>query len=445
MKEKGFRNFITIWVGQFVSLFGSGMTSFALIIWIYQQTESPTALALAAFFSRVPLLIFGPISGALADRFSRKGLLIVSDALAGLATLSLLLVHQSGSLSIWHIYIAVVISGIADSIQVPALMGSITLMVPKSQYGRASGLQSLAGTASSIFAPLAAAGLLAFSTLREILWIDLLSFGLAIVSLLITFIPQPDSSEVGNKAQGTFLQDMVFGFKFILERPSLLGLQSVWMSANFLATIGNVLVAPLVLARTGGDNLVLSGVEAILSAGAVAGGILISVWGGPKKKVRGALISMALCAVLGRICFGFGRNLSTWIPGAFFMFFFIPILNGCLAPIWLSKVPPDVQGRVMSARLTLSRSMVPLGTLLAGPLAEYIFEPALMPNGSLVPLFGILTGTGPGTGMSVIIILTGILMLGLTIFGLSIPAIRDAETLLVDCTGPEKLEPVPEC
>lgn len=445
MREKGFHNFITIWFGQFVSLFGSGMTSFALTIWIYQQTESPTALALAAFFSRAPMLIFGPISGALADRYSRKGLLIISDAMAGLATLALLLVDQSGSLDIWHIYLAVIISGIADSIQVPALIGSVTLMVPKAQYGRASGLQSLAGTASSIFAPLAAAGILAFTSLREILWIDLGSFGLAILTLSITTIPQPDSSEVGNKAQGTFLQDILYGFKFILNRPSLLGLQSIWMSANFLATIGNVLVAALVLARTGGDNLVLSGVEAILGAGAVAGGILISTWGGPKKKVRGALISMALCAVLGRICFGFGRDFSTWIPGAFFMFFFIPILNGCLAPIWLSKVPPDVQGRVMSARITLSRSMVPLGTLVAGPLAEYFFEPALMANGLLAPIFGRLTGTGPGTGMSMMIIVTGLLMLGLTTLGLSIPAIRDAETLLADCPAPEDLEPVPEC
>jgi DHA3 family macrolide efflux protein-like MFS transporter len=439
MKEKGFRNFITIWLGQFVSLFGSGMTSFALIIWIYQQTESPTALALAAFFSRAPMLIFGPISGALADRFSRKGLLIVSDSLAGLATLVLLLVHQSGSLALWHIYAAIVISGIADSIQVPALMGSITLMVPKSQYGRASGLQSLAGTASSIFAPLAAAGLLAFSSLQEILWIDLGSFVLAILTLSITFIPQPAASEAGNQARGTFLQDILFGFKFILERPSLLGLQSIWMSANFLATIGNVLLAPLVLSRTGGDTLALSGVEAILSAGAVAGGILISAWGGPKNKVQGALISMALCGGLGRVCFGFGRDIVTWIPGAFFMFFFIPILNGCLAPVWLSKVPADVQGRVMSARITLSRSMVPLGTLLAGPLAEFVFEPAMDSGGLFARVFGNIVGTGPGTGMSVIIIFTGLLLLGLTALGFLIPAIRDAETLLADPETRENL------
>ena len=432
MRIKGFRGFLTIWMGQFASIFGSGMTSFALTIWIYQQTKSPTTLALSTFFATFPMLIFGPVSGALADRFSRKKLLIASDTMAAVATLGMLITYQTGYLKIWHIYIAVAISGIADSIQVPALMGSVTLMVPKNQYSRASGLQELAGTASSIFSPVAAASLLAFTDLREILWIDLGSFGLAVISLIVTHIPQPVRTDVGKAAQGTFFQDVLYGFKYILARPSLRGLQATWMSANLFATTGNVLIAALVLARTGGDQFVFSGVEAILSAGAVIGGIVISAWGGPKRKVRGALISMALCGLLGRVVFGLGSSFITWIPGALFVFFFIPILNGCLAPIWLSKVPPDVQGRVMSARITLSRSMIPVGTLIAGPLAEKIFEPAMMPGGVFAPIFGKLVGTGPGAGMSLMFIITGILLVGLAPIGFSISAIRDAKSLLPD-------------
>lgn len=423
---------MAIWVGQFVSLFGSGMTSFALTIWVYQQTESPTALALSAFFGTVPMLVFGPIAGALTDRWPRKFLLIASDSTAGLATLVLLGIYLTGNLEIWHIYIAVLLNGIADSIQVPALMGSITLMVPKEHYSRASGMQELAGTASSIFAPIAAASLLAFTDLREILWLDLGTFVLAIITLSIAYIPQPAETEVGKAAQDSFFQDVFYGFKFILALPSLRGLQATWMSANLFATTGNVLIAALILARTSGDQFVLSGVEAIMSAGAVIGGIVISIWGGPKRKVRGALISMALCGLLGRVLFGLGRDFITWIPGAFFIFFFIPILNGCLAPIWLSKVPPDVQGRVMSARITLSRSMIPLGTLIAGPLAEQVFEPSMIDGGTLVPVFGWLVGTGPGAGMALLFMLTGVLILMLTPLGLSIPAIRDAETLLPD-------------
>jgi hypothetical protein len=349
-----------------------------------------------------------------------------------MATFVLLIIYQTGKLEIWHVYVAVILSGIADSIQVPALMGSITLMVPNKHYSRASGLQELAGTASSIFAPVTAAGLLAFTDLREILWIDLATFGLAILSLAVVHIPQPAETEVGKAAKGSFFEDILYGFRFIMIRPSLRGLQAIWMSANLLATTGNVLIGALILARTGADRLVLGGVEAIMSAGAVAGGILISIWGGPKRKVRGALYSMALCGLFGRVLFGLGRDFITWIPGAFFVFFFIPILNGCLAPIWLSKVPPDVQGRVMSARITLSRAMIPLGTLIAGPLAEQVFEPAMLAGGALTPLFGQLIGIGPGAGMSVLFILTGILIFGLAPLGFVIRAVWETETLLPD-------------
>ena len=427
---KGFRGFLTIWAGQFASLFGSGMTSFALTIWVFQKTESPTALAISAFFATFPMLIFGPLSGALADRFSRKFLLIASDSLAGIATLGMLIIDHMGNLEIWHIYIVGVIIGIADSVQVPALMSSMTLLVPKKHYSRASGMQELAGTASSIFAPIAAAGFLAIADLREILMIDLATFGLAVITISIVYIPQPSETEVGKAAGGNLLEDMFYGFKFIISRPSFRGLQSIWMSANLFATIGNVLIPAIVLARTGGDQFTLSGIEALLSIGAVIGGIIISVWGGPKQKVRYALISMALCGLLGRVIFGLGYDLFTWIPGAFFFYFFIPILNGCLAPVWLSKVPPDVQGRVLSARITLSRLMIPLGTLIAGPLAEEVFEPAMMPGGLLVPIFQKFVGTGSGAGMSLLTLLTGILIAGLTPVGLAIPVIRDAESLL---------------
>jgi len=222
--------------------------------------------------------------------------------------------------------------------------------------------------------------------------------------------------------------------------PSFRGLQAIWMSANLFGTTGNVLISALILARTGGDQIVLSGVEVILSVGAVVGGIVISTWGGPKKKIRGALISMALCGIFGRVLFGLGRDFVSWIPGAFLTFFFIPILNGCLAPVWLSKVPPDIQGRVMSARITLSRSMIPLGTLIAGPLAEKVFEPAMMSGGVMVPIFGKLVGTGPGAGMSLLFIMTGILIFGLTPLGFAVPAIRDAEILLPDYTAASKRE-----
>jgi DHA3 family macrolide efflux protein-like MFS transporter len=429
---QGFKGFLVIWFGQFASIFGSGMTSFTLTLWVFQETGSPTALALSVFFGTLPMLVFGPLSGVLVDRWSRKSLLIASDSLAGLATMGLLVVYLRGEMVLWHIYLVIFIAGVADSLQVPAFMGSITMLVPKKHYGRASGLYDLAATAASIFSPIAAAGLLAFTDLKDILLFDLCTFGLAILTLILVDIPQPVESDLGRQSKRSFRKDIAFGFKFILNRPSLRGLQSIWMVANLIGTATNVLIAAMILARTGGDEWVLSGVQAMLSAGAVIGGVLISIWGGPKRKVQGALLCMGLSAIFGRILFGFGRDFVTWIPGALGMFLFIPILNATLDSFWLAKVPPDVQGRVMSVRITASRSMIPLGTLIAGPLAEKIFEPSMMPDGVLAPILGNVLGTGPGVGMSLMFILMGILMLGLTAIGFTIPAIRDAEHLLPD-------------
>jgi MFS family permease len=437
---QGFKGFLVIWFGQCTSIFGSGMTGFTLTLWIFQKTGSPTALAVSALFGTLPMLVFGPLSGVLVDRWSRKTLLIVSDSLAGIATLGLLVIYLRGEMVLWHIYLVIFIAGVAESIQVPAFMGSITMMVPKKHYGRASGLYDLAATAASIFAPIAAAGLLAFTEIEDILLFDLATFGLAILTLIRVKIPQPVESDLGKQSKRSFWKDIAFGFKFILNRPSLRGLQSIWMVANLIGTAANVLLAAMILARTGSDEWVLSGVQAILSVGAVLGGILISAWGGPKRKVLGALGCMALSAIFGRILFGFGRDFVTWIPGALGMFFFIPILNATLDSFWLAKVPPDVQGRVMSVRITASRSMIPLGTLIAGPLAERLFEPLMMPNGGLAPILGPVLGMGPGAGMSLMFILTGILLLGLAAIGFAVPAIRNAERLIPDATVVAKTE-----
>jgi MFS family permease len=440
MKFRGFTGFVVIWIGQFASLFGSGLTRFALTIWIFKQTSSPTALTMTAFFGTLPMLALGPLGGALADRWDRKKVMILSDTLAGVATLSLLLVYLSGELALWHLFIAVFLSGVADTFQLPAFMGSITMMLPEKHYGRANGMRELAATASSIFAPIAAAALLAFIDLQEIFYIDLLTFGIAIFTIGITFIPQPEQTEIGETAKGNLWQDMVYGFKFILERPSLRSLQSLWMTTNLFGTMSNVLLAALVLARTNNDELVLGSIQAILSGGAVAGGLIISVWGGPKRKIPGVLLFLALGSLLGRVLFAFGRDFYSWIPGAFFMFFFVPLLNGTLASIWQTKVPPDVQGRVMSARITASRAMIPLGTLIAGPLAEQLFEPAMMPGGQLTSIFSGVVGIGPGAGMSVIILLTGLIMFALAPIGYAVPAIRNAEALLPTFNAQPKSE-----
>lgn len=145
-KPKGMTAFTIIWVGQLVSLMGSAMVQFAMGIWAWQKTGQATPLAMVGFFAFTPMIIVTPIAGVLVDRWNRKLVMALSDLGAGLATIFMLIFLLSDSMEMWHVYVAVAFAGIFGAFQWPAYSAAISLMIPKKQYGRASGLISLAQT-----------------------------------------------------------------------------------------------------------------------------------------------------------------------------------------------------------------------------------------------------------------------------------------------------------
>jgi len=188
MKISGFRGFLVVWLGQFVSIFGSALTRFALTIWIYRETGSATALALSGFFALVPLMILMPLGGAMADRWNRKKVLIASDMTSGCSTAALLILFFTGNLEIWHLYLANAVSSAAEAFQYPAFMAAMSMIVPKEHFSRANGMRDLARSASSIFAPLVAGALLAFISIGQVMAVDLATFAVAIFTLSIVQI-----------------------------------------------------------------------------------------------------------------------------------------------------------------------------------------------------------------------------------------------------------------
>ena len=139
-QPSGMRGFVVVWLGQVVSMLGTGMTNFALSFWIFQQTGEATALTWAIFFFMAPSVLFSPVAGAIVDRSNRKTIMIVSDLLAGIATIFLLVLLATDGLQIWHIYTANLLAGAANAFQFPAYSAAVTMMLPKEQYGRAAGL-----------------------------------------------------------------------------------------------------------------------------------------------------------------------------------------------------------------------------------------------------------------------------------------------------------------
>jgi len=426
----GMPAFTIIWLGQVISLIGTALFSFAIGIWLYQQTGLATTFTAMIFFSNIPRIILSPFAGVMVDRWNRKLTMMVSDLATGITTILILFLMWSGSLEIWHLYVLMAFSSAFESFQFPAFSSSITMLVEKKHFARTSAMLSLAEEGSRVLAPILAAALIVVIKLEGIILIDIITFIAAIGTLLLVPIPQPPQTETGKKARGGILSESGYGFRFFLANPSLLGLQINFLIVNLLA-MSTVLRTPMILARTGNDEVILGMVASVTAVGGVAGGLVMSIWGGPQRKILGVLGGLILVNV-GRAAMGLGREVIVWSISGFFVLFFIAVCNSSNQAIWQSKTPADVQGRVFAARRFTGQLTFPLAGLIAGPLTDRWFEPAMTVNGSLAPIFGGLVGTGPGAGMSLLILFAAVI--GIIVPGMSyaIPAFRNVEDIVPD-------------
>lgn len=435
-RPTGMSAFIVIWIGQIVSILASAMSQFGLSIWMYQQTQSATAMGLMQVFFITPFLIMSPIAGVMVDRYNRKLMMMVSDLTAVIATFGVFVLYASGHLQFWHLYIAAVMNGVGNTFQWPAYSAAISTMVPKEQLGRVNGLTALMEAGPGVLAPALAGALMPVVGLTGLLFFDFATFFIAIGALVVVAIPQPARTETGAQAdEGNLLQQATFGFKYIFARPSLLGLQLIFFCGNLFSGMSFTILAPMILARTSQNSLIFGTVESMLAAGGIIGGVIMSAWGGFKRRVHGVLLGWALTSI-GTVLLGMGQTLYLWIPAAIFVTLISPLINGSNQAIWQSKVAPDVQGRVFSARRLIAWLTNPVSPIIAGTLADFVLEPAmhstLRAQGTFANIFSGLVGRGPGAGMGLLMVFCG---LGAALVGLSgyfIPAIRNAEDLLPD-------------
>jgi MFS family permease len=280
-------------------------------------------------------------------------------------------------------------------------------MVPKEQYGRANGMMSLIEAGPGVVAPLLAGVLLPIIGLTGILFFDVVTFLLAIGALMIVHVPQPPRTQEGEQGKGSVWKEAAYGFQYIFARPSLLGLQMIFFVGNLFAGIGFTLLAPMVLSRTDNSSLMLGSVQTAGAIGGVVGGVLMSAWGGFKRRVHGVLIGWLIGGV-GTAILGLAGGPPIWIAGMVISAIIVPLVNGSNQAIWQAKVAPDVQGRVFSARRLIAWFTNPLSPIIAGTLADFVLEPQMRVTSSLSQTFGWLVGTGPGAGMGLIIFFCGL-------------------------------------
>jgi MFS family permease len=428
----GMFGFSIVWLGQIISVLATTMSGFALTIWAFEKTSSATVLGLVQLSFALPFLLISPFAGAMVDRYNRKLMMMVSDLGAVLATAGILILNAFGQLEIWHMCVASAIFGISGTFQWPAYMAAISTMVPKEQFGRANGMMSLIDSGPAVFSPMLAGILLPVIGLTGILLIDVITFFLAIGALLIVHVPQPKLTEEGQAGKGSLMKEAAYGFQYIFARRSLISLLLVILCLNLTAGLSQSLFAPMILLRTENNSASLGAIQSAFAIGGVVGGLIVSAWGGFKKRIRGMLIGWSLYAVFGLILFGLGRSLYLWIPVAFLAAINFPLTQSASNAIWQAKVAPDVQGRVFSARRLIAWLTDPIMPVVSGLTADYVMEPAMNTNTGLAHTFNWLVGASPGSGMALMFIISGLLYLSVTAAAWFIPVVRNVETLLPD-------------
>lgn len=440
IQDKRMRTFLWVWLGQFVSLLGSGMTRFGLMIWAYEQTGSATTLALLGTANYVPYLLASPLAGVVVDRWDRRKVMLAADLMIALVTGGLLGLYLSGGLQIWHLYAAEALGGFFDAFQWPAYSAASSLLVPKEQLNRTNGLRALAYNSSRVLAPLLAGALLALVGIQMIMSIDLGTFFFSVIVLAAVRFPRPQESVEGQASRGRALAEMRAGFAYIFQRPGLRGLLLVMFAINMLASLTYFSILPaLILARSGGDEWALGIVQSMMGASGVAGALLMSTWGGPRKKIHSILAIGAVSFLTGDFLFAIGRGLPVWLLAAVFSTMCVPFISGAQQTIWQLKVAQDLQGRVLAIKDALQQLFMPLGYLLGGVLADQVFEPAMQTGGALTDTFGGLVGVGPGAGMGVMFLFTSLMGMAACLLGYAYAPLRNVETDLPDRVQPEVL------
>lgn len=397
------RSFLIVWLGQLVSLTGSALSQFALGVWVFERTASPTLFALGVLCAALPRILLAPLAGALVDRWDRRRVLIAADVGASLITAGLLLAQQLGALAIWHVFFAAALAAACGAFQRPAYTASISVLIPPRQLGRAAGLVEVAPSTAAIVGPLLAGWLLAGFGLAAVLLLDLATFLAALLTLIVARIPSPSLGR--RAAAASFWREAGAGWVFIRSQPGLRGLLLMATAGNMLGVATELLLTPYVLAFAGARELGM--VAAAGGAGLLAGGSILAAWGGPRRLVHG-LFAFELLVCLCTMLLGLTTAPVALAAVSCCYFLGIAMADGCATALWQRTVPLELQGRVFALREAIAFAALPFGLAVTAPLAELVLDPLL----------------GPGRGIALIFVLSGLINLGVLGAGWANPAIR---------------------
>ncbi len=403
---ENFKKYIVLWLSQSVSQLGSSMTSFALVLWAYERSRSALSVSLMSFCDYVPYIVVSLFVGAFVDSHRKKSVMLTADTVAALGSFVVLVLFLTGQLSVWNIYLINVVMGVTTAFQQPASAVAVAALVPKDKLSNVSGMNSFSGNLIMVIKPMLAAVVYGLGGLPLILLMDLGSFMFAFCILLF-FIHIPDHPE--KKKQTLPFAGTAEGFAFLHKERGLLYIMLTLALINFFSrlTYENIL-SPMILARSGGSSMALGIVNAGMGIGGILGGVIVSFKKESRNKASMIYLSAALSFLLGDITMALGQGTFWWSFAGVAASLPIPFIMAGQNTILYKRVPETMQGRVFAVRNAIQYSTIPVGILLGGILADYVFEPFMESGKGLAAWLGKLVGQGSGSGMAVMFLCTGI-------------------------------------
>lgn len=351
------RNFYLLVMGQFVSQLGSKITSFGLVLWAFKQSGSILSTSMLAICYLFPEILLNFVAGSISDKFNKKQIILITDSIAALLSLSVFLMLQMDVLQIRYLYVANFILGISDAFQTPAAEVAVTLLVPENDYMKISGIRSFCNSFVGIFAPIIATAFYAVFGLSVIIMFDLITFCFAFITLLF-FVRIPNMLNYQREEENVW-KTCKRGLQYLITRKPILQLIAFMAFVNFIAAIYSIVLAPMILLRTNNNDMQLGIVSSTIGIAGLIGSILVTKTNPKEKKIPFILNIMSFSFLVCNSILGIGRNYYAWMLAVFMGHLFIPFLIANVEYIMRTKVPIEMQGRVFSARNTLQYACIP--------------------------------------------------------------------------------------
>ena len=402
-KEYVLRDFYVLWSTQSLSQLGSSITAFALTLWLYEKTGSALSTATLTICSYAPYVIMSIIAGALTDRFDKKRTMLVCDTMAAVSTLVVFLLYRTGNLVIWHLYAVNMLSGLMNTVQQPASEVTMTLIVPKDQYQKVSGLQSLSRSVISILNPLIAAALYSFAGLELVIAVDLISFLVAFIALA-AFIKVPKTAKAEEESTLKLARE---GLKFLKETPLVFTLILFMSGVNFVASAFDATLPGYVIPNPKGGTNVLGIVTSASGAAMIIGSLIVSILPKPRDRVKVVYLTMLISLSTENFLLAFAREPFIWCIGQIIGWILVPIMSANLDVILRNSIPVDLQGRVYACRNTFQFFTIPIGLFWGGFMVDKVCEPFMKTHESSYVL-NFLFGNGKGSGAALMMLILGV-------------------------------------